>query len=146
MSKANLRISRKNNSSIEIEISCEESGATIIELNMDLASFAEAITGLGSSKSEIKSIIKHEDLRKVGKKKEIKSVYFQKRKYEFKDNDTEFRKFIEDQCINGWTLWNDGMRSKQNSSKGHEVILARWVEKEDLIKIDTIVEGDTGGK
>lgn len=129
--KAKITISKPQGGNgdqyIAIKLQDKSSGVQILEFDIDLASFADAITGLGNVEGEISRLIGADHFWKIGKKCEVKNEYFDGEKHKLHANDSELRKFIESKSVDGWTLWDDGMRSQQNGAK-HKISMKRWVD------------------
>ena len=130
--EAKISISRNNHDEIGIEIKDDKSGLRIIEVKMDLESFALAITGLSYSPAKIDFKPTQFIIDNIGKKREVKSFFVDKvSSYEKADQeekvDFEFNKsgLAED----GWMIHGYGTSSQQ-PGKQHRANIYRFVEEE----------------
>ena len=138
MKFANLTISRVQCSSeddyISLSIEDGSSSVTIITLKVPFKEFAQAITGLGYQKVEIKHVVDEKMVNVLGKTKITKSIDLDMERCIY-DRDKKKEAVLKQanvlpEILSGeWELWDDGTRSQQNKLNKHTVILVKYVEE-----------------
>lgn len=114
---------------MSISIQDENSGIKIIEIEMNMESFLDAITGLAYSKGTIKFLPDKKSFDNIGKKRETKSIFVERPPaYDSEERIKSIKESVEksNELVDGWHLFDDGCRSKQNGKK-HKVVLKRYV-------------------
>ena len=118
---------------IHVNIQDASSGTRIVETSMSLTDFADAITGLGNVSCEIVSHVKEQHVQRIGKKKEVKTVFIERDTHSFKYKE-EVRDFVFRDCSKnheGWMVWSDGTNTQQNSAGKHQYVICRYVDIEE---------------
>jgi len=131
--KAKVTISRRTNTvgsgCIAISIDDDKSGLKVVEVEMELIDFAQAITGLSYCKAAYRNSQSQYTIDNIMKKREVKSVYVDKPNVFDKD---EMKRIViksvldSGVLVDGWEIHNDGCSSQQNG-KLHNVSLLRFV-------------------
>ncbi len=132
--KGNLTISKPTNISlgqhISIKISDEKSGMKIVELNLSLEDFAKCITGQAHMKGDLDFVIREEDRKKVGKKKELRTLCCEKQSYSKNEQRMTVLSHFDQwrrEMGEEWEIWSDGTTTQQRNSH-HEYTVCRYVE------------------
>ena len=119
---------------VYLELECETSGVNFLSLEMSLEEFSKATVG-NMSASVTFELATNEALENVGKVWEIsrQSLKLPKgwSKYSHED---QILRLIENHLKGmgqGWSLWQNGMKSQQNERGIHHWIAGRFVEKTD---------------
>ncbi len=133
--KAKVSITRrgmtKGDGVVSIQITDKESRLRVIEVEMEMIEFAEAITGLSYCKAECFFAPNQFIIDNIGKKREVKDIFVERSGlYGEKDNEI-IRQSVEDsgELVDGWMIHSDGCNTQQHGMK-HKVVLYRFVDAE----------------
>lgn len=136
-SGARVSISRPHGSGkdyIRLEIDDNRSSITLVELEIDLESFAKALTGLQSVPATYLQCIDENDIHKINKRKVTEHVYCNRLSSVSSTKEDQraevFKHFNHVYRSQGWELWSDGTRSQQRSDE-HRYVICKYVEVED---------------
>ncbi len=129
--KAHITISRTSSNMdddhMSIQIIDRASGVIIFRGTMELEDFVRALTGQAHVDINTQCMPTVAMAKKYSKRKEMKTVFLKFKSYG--GDKKELYQLIENYLIDGWTLWDDCLRSQQNTSRGHKVILCRYVDQ-----------------
>jgi hypothetical protein len=128
--EARVTISRRSkfqgDGSISISITDAASGINVCDVEMDLADFAECVTGLGASKAEFRMMPNTYKAERYGKKKIVDRVFCEKSSSTKEEIGKIVISHFNENYGNEWELWNDGIGTQQNGNQ-HEYIICKYV-------------------
>jgi len=127
--KAKITISRPSfgdgKEAICIRVTDSNSRVRILEVEVGYAEFAQIITGLGEVECDISSLVSEADHAKLGKTKEVLSVYCERDWDKYVQKELVLKDFADKYLPDGWEIWDDGLSSQQHYNQ-HKYIIARW--------------------
>lgn len=133
---AKVTISRfstnKGDGGIGIIIDDAASGLRVASVEMNLSDFAECVTGLASAPAKWDIPPSGFVIENIGKKRETKRVNIDFSKWKIQDKQKAKARISElavPHLIDGWMLSDNGL-TRQQPTKGHVIILYRFVDLE----------------